>query len=176
MDVINLIGQLPVHATLVYPRRPQARIGQLVLHHTAGSMLDANGNSIPDAEEQTPVSIARFHIRARPQAPQGWPGIAYHTVIDRFGTIYKCWPADTITWCVKGENTISYCVCLIGNRDETPAPPAQWQAAVEFFAALRQGYGPTLPILGHQEALPRHTACPGQFIDLDAFRAAVASV
>lgn len=173
MDVIDLIGQLPVHATLTYPVRPQTQMGQLVLHHTAGSMVDANGNTIPDAEEQTPVSIARYHIKPRPQAPQGWPGIAYHAVIDRFGTIFKCWPATTVTYCVKGENRLSYCVCLIGNRDEMPAPSTQWQAAVEFFTALREGYGAALPILGHREALPGHTACPGRFVDMALFRAAV---
>jgi N-acetyl-anhydromuramyl-L-alanine amidase AmpD len=96
-------------------------------------------------------------------------------VVAADGTVYKCWPVTTRTYCVAGGNTASLCVCLVGNRQLMPAPPAQWRAAVELFRDLLRAY-PGRRIYGHREAPtapPQATACPGAAVDMDEFRRAV---
>jgi len=150
VTIVDLIGALPVHPTKTYDERALAQIRRLVLHHTAGPAT------------QTPVQIAQFHVGGR-----DWPGIAYHYLVRDDGTVYKCWPARTVTYCVRGHNASSLCVALIGDFDLEPAPGPQWDAAVSLFRDLRAGYGP-LPIEGHREIVA--TACPGRFVDMDRFR------
>lgn len=154
MNLVDLVGQLPIHPTKRYTRRLLSAIEQLVLHHAAGP------------ERQTPEQIARFHVDVR-----GWPGVAYHYLIAVDGTAFKCWAATTVTYCVKGENTKSLCVCLIGNRSVVAPPAGQWGAAVELFRQLREAYGGL--VLGHNEALPGHTECPGTLTDMARFRSEV---
>lgn len=157
MTLVDLIGKLPVHPTLKYAERPLGSIRWLVLHHAAGP------------EDQTPEQIARFHVG------KGWPGIAYQYVIGPDGTAYKCWPTSIRTYCVENGNTASLCVCLIGNRQVMPVPTAQWLTVVELFRDLSEAL-PGRAVVGHREvptSPPQSTACPGRYIDLDAFRAAV---
>lgn len=158
MNIVDLVGKLPVHKTLKYLDRPLSAIKFLVLHHAAGP------------EDQTPEQIARFHVDSR-----HWPGIAYSFCISTDGTVYKCWPQTTKTYCVANGNTNSLCVVLIGNRSVIPCPPAQWTAAVELFQTLREAY-PGRQIFGHREVPTdpkQSTACPGSLTDMTAFRQAV---
>lgn len=158
--IVNLIGRLPTHAVATYRRRSLDMIRYIALHHAASS------------ERATPEEIARFHVETR-----RWPGVAYHWMIGRDGVCYKCWPADTITYCVQGHNTETLCVCLIGNRDEHPAPKEQRVAAVALIRILRLAYAvPINHILGHHEFEGAATACPGQYINMAHIRAEVAAL
>ena len=161
MIVTDLIGQLPVHPTKRYPERDIARIRRLVLHHTAGRRLARSVAS------QTVAQIACFHVPSDYLQEGGAPGIAYTYCVGPGGEVFKCWPAKTICWCVKGMNTSALCVAMIGNFEVEDPTPEQWDATVELFRDLRVGYGP-LPVESHGEILS--TACPGKNINMNRFR------
>ena len=153
--MIDLRGKLPVHPTMKYPPRPLEAIKWVVLHHTAG----------PSTE--TPEEIAAYHVNVR-----GWPGIAYHYLVGPDGQQYKCWDATTKTNCVAFGNTVSLCVCLVGNFDLGPVPDAQWNSAVELARLLMDAYEIT-SVYGHHEAPtspPQNTNCPGLHFIIDRFR------
>jgi N-acetyl-anhydromuramyl-L-alanine amidase AmpD len=91
------------------------------------------------------------------------------------GETFKVNKATDITSTVARGNTPTLSVCLIGNRQTTPAPPTQWRAAVELFRDLIRAY-PGRRIYGHREiptAPPQATACPGATVNMDEFRRAV---
>ena len=136
------------------------------MHHTAGRRLTR------PTSQQTVEQIARFHATSDYLKVGGAPGIAYHYVIGPEGRVFKCWPARTITWCVKGMNTGSLCVALIGNFEVEEPTSKQWDAAVHLCRNLRVGYG-LLSIQGHREVLPGHTVCPGRMVSMLDFRRAV---
>ena len=158
ITVVDLVGKLPVHPTLRYKTRSLDLLDRVVIHHTAGPT------------SQTPDQIARFHVNSN-----GWPGIAYHYLIAADGTIYKCWPASTVSYCVEKGNTPSLCVCLIGNFTQAGPPAPQWAAAVSLSRMLLDAYDLT-KLFGHKEtptSPPQSTACPGAKFDMNAFRFSV---
>jgi len=109
MTLVDLIGKLPAHATKRYPTRDLSVVTRGALHHTGGPAW------------ATPPQIARFHVESNHLEQGGAPGIAYHYLVGPDGTVYKCWPATTITWCVRKGNTPTVCVCMIGHFDERPS-------------------------------------------------------
>lgn len=157
MNIVDLVRKLPVHPTKRYLSRPLSAIRRIVLHHTAAPA------------SQTPEEIARYHVQNR-----GYPGIGYHYLVSRGGTIYKCWTATTITACVKQGNSSSLCVCLIGNFTFQPPPSVQWEAALNLVRKLMIAHLiPIEQVYGHRETPtkpPQQTECPGAKFDMDQFR------
>lgn len=155
-DWTDLIGALPTHPTKTYRSRPVDIIRYLAVHHAASS------------ETATPEQIARYHVS------RGWPGIGYHFLIDPAGTVYRCWPATTMTYCVAGSNMASLCICLLGDRDQRPIPEAQRAALVRLLRQCMSDYRvPVERVLGHREFPRAATVCPGRYVDMDAIRAEV---
>lgn len=160
-EIIDLIDVLPNNPNAAaWKPRPLESITRLVLHHAASS------------EQATNDELNRIHHG------RGWWRLAYHYTISPTGQIFKVNKATHVTFTVKGGNTPTLSVCLIGNRELIAPPTAQWLAAVDLFRDLIAAYGEKL-IYGHQEVPtdpPQATACPGRMIDMKVFREDVLSL
>ena len=137
-QIVDLTLTLPRNPDSPYTPRDVASIRWVVLHHSAGPA------------DQTPESIARFHIETR-----GWSGIAYNYLIYEDGRIFAARPLDVVPACVKGHNEESLCICFVGDFSTRPPSPTAIAAGVR----------------GHREMPDQATPCPGAAFDLVGYRA-----
>ena len=86
----------------------------------------------------------------------GWEGIGYHKVILRNGVIQNGRPEYWIGAHVKGINSISLGVCLIGRKNFTSK---QFIALENLLKAWKKIYIDA-EIQGHSEAVITHKTCP----------------
>lgn len=94
---------------------------------------------------------------------QGWLDVGYHFVIRRDGTVEEGRPIDVVGSHVKGHNSNSVGVCLVGGVDAKMKPEAnytneQW-TSLEAKVAELKGLYPTASIKGHNE-FDAGKACP----------------
>lgn len=128
-------------------------------------------------------AIRRYHVETL-----GWTDIGYHVGVEQVGDGYEVFLGrdwdDVGAHCKQsGMNAKAIGLCLVGNFDLAPPPPAQWDQAVHLVRFLCRSYLSTHPltpneivgrVVGHREFCDYKT-CPGSQFDLAAFRAAVAS-
>ncbi len=152
--IIDLTLTLPRNPDRPYTPRDVAAIRWIVLHHSAGPT------------DQTPESIARFHIQVR-----GWSGIAYNYLIYEDGRIFAARPLDAVPACVKGHNEESFCLCFVGDFSTVPPSPTAIAAGVWLTRLLQNAYPQVLGVRGHREMPDQTTPCPGASFDLVGFRA-----
>jgi len=151
MEIVDLRNQLARHPSEQYSKRPLDVIKFLVIHHSATQGGDA-------------FSFARYHVNNR-----DWPGIGYHYVILENGTIQ--WTNDlTVTsYHVKGHNTQSVGICLVGDFTTEILMLEQKQAVKELIKSLSTKLGLGVEaVVGHNELNPGATQCPA--LDMDALR------
>lgn len=96
---------------------------------------------------------------------QGWLGIGYHFVIRTNGEIQEGRPLDTIGSHVKGHNSDSVGICLIGGvdsngRSENNFTDAQMKSLLELLDALRTYYRDSVEVLGHRDFKGVRKDCP----------------
>jgi N-acetylmuramoyl-L-alanine amidase len=65
--------------------------------------------------------IRAWHTDPKPQG-NGWSDIGYHFVIRRSGAIEPGRPVENIGTHVRGHNSNSVAVCLVGGRRSGPGP------------------------------------------------------
>lgn len=141
MVIHDITDDLPVHPTRKYNRRYISRIESIVLHHSGGV--------------GSPESFANYHIS------KGWPGIGYHYVINKEGTIYQTNRIDTISYNVGPENPRVVSICVIGNYDNKLLSFTQKESILDLVNLLRVLLG-NKPVKGHKEF--KATDCPGKDI------------
>lgn len=97
---------------------------------------------------------------------RGWRDIGYHVVIDRDGTVADGRPISQTGAHVKGHNTGTIGVCLIGgygaaadDRFEDHFTPEQEKALMATIGNLKAAYG-NLKVSGHN-FYTKAKACPG---------------
>jgi len=130
---------------------------------------------------------ARYHTGPNHMSDNGCPTIAYAYFIEPDGLSYRCLPKKVRAWHVGPWNERSIGVCLAYEAGDEPPPAEQVAAAVDVCAMLIRELG-LLPerVLGHRElegtgyrvesgVRVQRKECPGRAIDMDGFRAAVAS-
>ncbi len=141
-----------------------------IVHHT----VTTNDPADPAAVVR---SIYHYHAVTR-----GWGDIGYNYLIDHRGNIYEGrYGGERGDRVVQGGHALQYNsnsigVALLGTFTEAGARPAAAaeRAAVELLAAkgVRFGIDPETPVtlvgtrfahavMGHRDALPGHTQCPG---------------
>lgn len=135
--VLHVQYQLPKKTA--YKKRALAAITQIVVHHSAD-----NG---------TPQSIASYHVS------KGWPGIGYHYVIAKDGTVHHTNDIDEASYNVAQQNTRSLGICLIGNYEKDTPPDNQVAALKWLVKTLRAVIG-DVDVVGHRDRVA--TACPGK--------------
>jgi hypothetical protein len=102
---IDIVNDLPKSNTSTYPTRTLNQIDTIIVHHSA----------VPStARGATPEGYANFHITS---PNYGFPGIAYHVVIQPDGKAYLTNYLETISYHVGALNTSAVGVVLSGNFD-----------------------------------------------------------
>jgi len=101
---------------------------------------------------------------------RGWSDIGYHYVIDRDGKTSAARPLERIGAHVKGKNTGTIGVCLVGghgsNENDTFADNftlEQDAALRELLAKLKKDYPTISKVSGHNQYAAK--ACPGFKVD-----------
>lgn len=107
------------------------------------------------------LEIRSWHIR------QGWADIGYHFVIRRDGAIESGRPLKEVGAHVKGYNSVSVGICLVGGADKAgPAGKAQNNFTPQQWASLRYAVQklldqyPGCEVLGHRDFPGVTKACP----------------
>jgi N-acetyl-anhydromuramyl-L-alanine amidase AmpD len=143
--IINLIGHLYRHPSLHYAGRTEESVKRIVIHHSGTKTGD-------------PQSFAQFHVKHC-----GWPGIAYHYVISKAGTIWKCNIIQSITYHAKGANADSIGICLVGDFTKDDPTGAQIYALRYLVDEINKGFGKRkLAVVLHKNIKGSKTTCPGK--------------
>ena len=103
----DIINDLPWHETRKWSKRAISKIAQIVVHQ-----------SLTSYENSTIENINNYHITPGPQnhlSPNGAPHIAYHYGLDKEGNVFQLNNLSYTTWHVKGQNTISLGIMLLGD-------------------------------------------------------------
>ncbi|MBG9942857.1 N-acetylmuramoyl-L-alanine amidase [Brevibacillus formosus] len=131
--VIDVRTSLPRHKTLRYGRRKLTDIRSAAIHHSA-------------TLSGSPEAFARYHV-----STNGWPGIAYHFVIQKDGVIYWCNDPETISYHVGNSNRHALGICLVGDFRTQQPTAAQLEAANHIIQHLQVQIPTMKQVLGHQE-------------------------
>lgn len=172
--MIDIRDKLPRHPTKKWKTRKN--IDTIVVHCSDGSSQD-------------PVSYARFHITPSPDnhlSTSGAPGLAYHDLITKDGTVYHCNLYSDSTWHAKFYNDRSVGVCM-AFRPETENPSGdQIMALFEHVAQLclwlkvspNRVFGhrelPWMFKIFHDGSKGYLKTCPGMQVNLDSMRSEIA--
>ncbi len=155
IKVKDVSKKLTISKTKKYSRRELLDIDQIIIHHSATT-------------SGTPASFAKWHVHER-----GWPGIGYHYVIQKDGTIYQTNDLDVVSYHTSGQNTRSIGICLTGNYDKQTPPAIQLQQCAQLITALDELLFNDLIIFGHRDFSTK--TCPGANIDLTYLKGLVNS-
>ncbi|WP_222933183.1 peptidoglycan recognition protein family protein [Fulvivirga aurantia] len=127
-------------------------ITHLAVHHS----LTTSGSA---------KAFANYHVKNN-----GWPGIGYHYVIEKNGTIIWCNDLDLKTYHVGKGNRYSIGVCMVGDFRSQKLETAQYEALQYVLKRLMAEFSiVNTHVLGHSE-YPGYAwkECP--CIDMDTVR------
>ncbi|WP_054058882.1 peptidoglycan recognition protein family protein [Pseudomonas asplenii] len=102
--------------------------------------------------------IRQWHVQ------QGWLDVGYHFIIRRNGQVETGRPQDVVGSHVKGHNSDSIGICLVGGIDSAGKPEdnftdAQWTALDGLVWEASKVWYPEARICGHRD-LDSGKACP----------------
>ena len=103
-----------------------------------------------DSEALTAFDLHKMHLNF------GWDGIGYHKVINRSGKIENGRPEYWVGAHVKGKNTISLGVCLIGRYQFTAKQFISLERVLRKWKSLY----PEAKIVGHRDTGNTKKTCP----------------
>ncbi len=151
MNIIDLRGKLPVHASKRYNSRKLADIRSIAIHHS----LTTQGSA---------EAFARYHVTTN-----GWPGIGYAYVVGRDGTVYQCWDHTIVSYHVGNRNKHALGICMVGDFRTQQPTAEQYAVTLELVRHLQKQLPNAVVIKGHSE-YPDYAwkACP--VISMDKFR------
>lgn len=101
MKVIDKINELPWHVTRRWRKRKVENISMLIIHQELGDS---------DIE-----AVNEYHTNPNHISPRGCPHFCYHYGIESNGEIIQANEINDATWHVKGKNTVSIGIMLVGN-------------------------------------------------------------
>ena len=130
-------------------------INVIVIHHS--------GNH--DSYEK----IKELHVHE-----YGWDDVGCHYMVSRDGEIIDGRPVFKVGAHVKGFNSDSIGIDILGNLDLEEVTPVQFQALVSLVKGLMRKYDVKI-VKGHNEFSGVVKTCPGLKFDMDKFRAALSS-
>jgi len=133
-------------------------ICRIILHHS----LTADSGTVSWG------AIRRYHLETL-----GWKDIGYHFGIERVGGHYETLIGRMMTETgahTSGHNAGSLGICLIGNFDNAPPAPEQWELTLRLVRSLMEVFdiAPDM-VFGHRDFTSVKT-CPGRMFDLAKFR------
>ena len=132
-------------------------VSEIIVHCSATRPDWMAGSSVQAKRDE----IRRWHT----SAPRNWSDIGYHYVIDRDGSGADGRPLERIGAHVRGRNTGSIGVCLLGGHGSSERDqfsdnftPEQDAALRRLIDSLQRELGP-LKVTGHNQYAAK--ACPG---------------
>jgi N-acetylmuramoyl-L-alanine amidase len=150
MKIINLIGHLTVSSRLRYAKRHELDIKRIVIHHSG-------------TKTGTPEAFARYHVQKC-----GWPGIAYHYVIAKAGTIWKCNLLTNITYHARGANVDSVGIRLVGDFTKDDPTGAQIESLRWLVGELNRNLlSNKVKVVLHRDIKGSKTDCPGKYFPIN---------
>lgn len=121
-------------------------------------------------------AIARYHSTPGPEnhlSASGAPGIAYHYVIEKDGSVYQVNPDNYLTWHVAKKNTWSLGILVTGDFDadghdgeEDGPTDAQKESLPKLLDYIKNKY-PEIEVVGHCEIAAASNPkpyCPGTIL------------
>lgn len=141
----NIASELPKASINRYSRRIPSRVTQIILHHSAHLTMSV-------------YDIARSHVNERK-----FPGIGYHIVIEKDGTIFLTNNLDTQSYHCKEHNFKSIGICCLGNFEDEQMNEAQEHALMMLIWTMGISFD-GLKIYGHKNL--KATLCPGSHFPL----------
>lgn len=134
------------------------KITHIVIHCSATRANIGAGLTLP-GEDIGAEEIRRWHVRDR-----GYSDIGYHYVIRRDGLVEKGRSLERAGAHVKGRNSNSIGICLVGGLDargraENNYEAAQWASLRALLVGLKQRF-PRALILGHRDFPNVAKECP----------------
>lgn len=124
-----------------YQTRSLATIQTVVVHHSG-------------AEEQTAWDYALYHVNSN-----SWPGIGYHFVIEKDGSVKQTNPLTNISYHVAAHNSYTIGICLSGNFNQTQPTKAQLSSLKNLLSHLSSLLTRDFNVVGHRDL--GNTTCPG---------------
>jgi len=119
-------------------------------------MLVVHCSDTPSTMDIGAADIKRWHTLSPPKG-NGWSDIGYHFVIRRDGTLETGRPVNIAGSHVKGFNSKSIGICVVGRGEYEQA---QIDMLIGLLHVLKERYNIALGnILGHYE-LDKHKTCP----------------
>ncbi len=123
----------------------------------------------------TVKAIAEYHIKPRPRAPTGWPGIGYGAVLVRDGTLYLTQPFVLMSYHVAGRNEDSFGVGVEGDFRDGRKPTLAQQEVLPLVGPyiltllnetrVTPGRRITQVAHGEHALIGFLTSCPGELMN-----------
>ncbi|MBM7659541.1 peptidoglycan hydrolase-like protein with peptidoglycan-binding domain [Bacillus mesophilus] len=152
MEIIDKRNSLPTHPSKRYRRRSLSAIKNIAIHHSATTSGSAE-------------SFARYHVNTLE-----WPGIAYHYVVDKDGTISLCHDLEVVSYHVGNSNYRAVGICMVGDFRTQQLTEAQKTATQNLVLSLLDVLTVDIDdVWGHQE-FPGYEWKPCPSINMGNFR------
>lgn len=113
-------------------------------------LLVVHCSDTADNQNLSAIDLHKMHLKF------GWNGIGYHKIINRSGKIENGRPEYWIGAHVKGKNSISLGVCLIGKNKFTRNQFFSLERILKKWKLLY----PTAEIVGHRDTGNTSKTCP----------------
>lgn len=149
--IINIVNKLPKKGR--WGKRSISGITDITVHHSASP------------SSQTAYDFARYHVNSK-----GWPGIGYHFVIERDGTIHQTNELDSLSYHNGYNNTKAIGVCMSGNFENAPPDQRQIESLIWLVKYIKNRVPSVFRLVGHKE-YAGETACPGRYVNMNTLRA-----
>ncbi|WP_096199174.1 peptidoglycan recognition protein family protein [Bacillus sp. FJAT-45350] len=118
MNIIDKRNSLTRHRSRTYRRRAKSGIRNIAIHHSATTSGSAE-------------AFARYHVNTL-----GWPGIGYHYVVDKDGTISLCHDLEVVSYHVGNSNSRAVGICMVGDFRTQTLGNAQKTATINLVLSL----------------------------------------
>ncbi|MBU8906763.1 peptidoglycan recognition protein family protein [Desertibacillus haloalkaliphilus] len=118
MEIIDKRNQLTQNRNRSYRQRSRNAIQNIAIHHSATTSGSAE-------------AFARYHVNNL-----GWPGIGYHYVVDKDGTINWCHNAEVVSYHVGNSNGRAVGICMVGDFTQQSLGEAQRNATLDLTLML----------------------------------------
>jgi N-acetylmuramoyl-L-alanine amidase len=152
MNINDKRNSLVRHSSKTYRRRSKSQIKNIAIHHSATTSGSAE-------------AFARYHVNQL-----DWPGIAYHYVVNKDGSIDLCHDPEVVSYHVGNSNGRALGICMVGDFRTQTLESAQRNATLELVRTLLNEFNLTVEdVWGHIE-FPGYSWKPCPSISMEQFR------